>query len=205
MKICTKCKMEKPVTEFYKHRGTCKECYRTQANINSKKNVERRRQYYLSNKEKILEKRKQYVMDSQELRKEWYKKYSLIHKDELIRKSREYYHNHKDKCRERARQYRIRNGDKINEISRLYRSNHKNEIKKKNSLYRLTHQEQLQLLQQKLHKKYIRELGDCYIKQILTQKSILSYADIPKELIELKRLQIKIKRLLNEKPDKNTC
>ena len=47
-------------------------------------------------------------------------------------------------------------------------------------------------------KKYNRELSDSYIKKLLTSKDSLQRSDIPVCLIELKRQQIKLKRLLKK-------
>ena len=43
-----------------------------------------------------------------------------------------------------------------------------------------------------------KNLGDSYIKKLLTQETSLSYGDIPQELVELKRKQLEAVRLLKE-------
>jgi hypothetical protein len=44
----------------------------------------------------------------------------------------------------------------------------------------------------------IKNLSDAYIKQLLRRKSITGLKNIPQELIEIKRLQVKIKRIVYE-------
>lgn len=52
----------------------------------------------------------------------------------------------------------------------------------------------------KKYNKRIREnLEDIYIKRILCRRSFLKSKDIPKELIEAKREQLKLKRFLEKK------
>ena len=46
--------------------------------------------------------------------------------------------------------------------------------------------------------KMRKNLGDSYIKKLLTQETSLSYGDIPQELVELKRKQLEAVRLLKE-------
>ena len=41
-------------------------------------------------------------------------------------------------------------------------------------------------------------LSDAYVRQILTQRAALTAADIPIELVELKRAEIKLKRTIEE-------
>ena len=48
-------------------------------------------------------------------------------------------------------------------------------------------------------KKYIEEIHDTYICNQMCRNNSLQHKDIPKELIEAKRLQLLIRRELNEK------
>ena len=49
-----------------------------------------------------------------------------------------------------------------------------------------------------MNKKKVEELTDSYVRGQLTKRSKIKI-DIPQEFIEVKRLQIKIRRLANEK------
>lgn len=47
-------------------------------------------------------------------------------------------------------------------------------------------------------KRYIKELHNDYLKKLLVRGSSLSFKDITPEMIELKRVQIKLKRFYKE-------
>lgn len=48
-----------------------------------------------------------------------------------------------------------------------------------------------------------KELSDRYMKRLLVQRTRLSYSDIPPELVELKREQMKLGRLIKAKEKEN--
>lgn len=52
--------------------------------------------------------------------------------------------------------------------------------------------------QKKAAEKSRDELGDAYIKKLLVQKTAISQSILPAELVDAKRVQLKIKRLLEE-------
>lgn len=54
------------------------------------------------------------------------------------------------------------------------------------------------LLSSKTQKKRVYNLVDSYVRTRLLARSILKYKDIPKELIELKRLAMMLKRAIKE-------
>ena len=75
MKTCSKCKLNKDVSEFSKDK-TKKDGFRYQCRVCQKT---RKNQYYLDNKNKI-----------KEYRKEHYKEYYELNKDKLIKKTSSY-------------------------------------------------------------------------------------------------------------------
>lgn len=100
-KICSKCKIEKPITEFHKQsskkdglRPHCKLCVNT-ANI----------QYKKDNKEKCKEMNQNYYLNNTEHCKDYSKTYRQEHFDEINVRQKEYYLNNKDKIFEYAKKY----------------------------------------------------------------------------------------------------
>lgn len=117
MKVCTKCKVEKPKSEFSVQsssstgvRSACKECIK----ISSKK-------YYLDNKEKILYK---------------YKIYKEENKDKFKEVSRKRYLKNKEEVSEKGKIYRLNNSEKVKEAKHLYYLNNKEKILNKSKIYR---------------------------------------------------------------------
>lgn len=96
MKTCTKCKVEKEFSEFYKDKNRkdnlcvqCKKCMKQYLNKLNRK--EYSKQYYLGNKEHIKNKSKEYRLENLDKSKEYKKQYKLNNK-EVINK---YYRDRK--------------------------------------------------------------------------------------------------------------
>jgi hypothetical protein len=96
-KVCTICRISKPITEFYKHKnglygviGTCKTCYSLKQREKYKNNNEYREQrkkyakdYYRQNSEQVKLKVKQWMQDNPEYVKRYVQKWQ--------NENREYY------------------------------------------------------------------------------------------------------------------
>jgi len=111
MKICSKCKIQKDLSDFYKSKSSndglysvCKEC-----------DKQRCLEYYKSNSEYIIKKKKEYTMENSESVKEYQNQYRSENKDKLklIRESnKEYFKNWWDENKEKASIYGKRYRDK---------------------------------------------------------------------------------------------
>lgn len=118
MKVCNKCKQEKPIERFYfrkdiqLYNSVCKDC--TNA---------RMREYNANHKEKL---------------KEYHKKYYISHREELIKKNllyrenniekdierrKKYYQENKEKIDKRKKEYYLKNKDKFREYDNNYKAN----------------------------------------------------------------------------------
>ena len=96
-KICTKCSVEKPLTEYYKHPETkdgynkkCKGCFKL---------------YHQDNRERQLAKMKQR---------------SIEKKDEIKIKNKQYYLENKNQIKSKVKNWQKNNKQKIREIQRSY-------------------------------------------------------------------------------------
>ena len=134
MKICSKCKEEKELSEFYKYkpskdglRARCKKCMCEDSEKYYKNNKEKIKEYYSNNEEKIKEKRKEYYENN---------------KENLINKRKEYYENNKEKVKKYFKEYRKEyyenNKELIKEKYRDYRNNYYKNRRKNDPLFRLT-------------------------------------------------------------------
>jgi hypothetical protein len=115
MKICNKCNIEKPLSEFSKDskgkfsvKGKCKQCIKEYDTIYKKQNKEKIQQYYLDNKEKInkqskehynnnkqyyIDKNSQYGKDNPEVRRKATAKYLKNNLEYYKTYRKERYHN----------------------------------------------------------------------------------------------------------------
>jgi len=112
IKICRKCKKEKPINEFYKHKGMtdgylniCKKCVlkrvKKYSEINRDKIKEYRKKWQMENKNKI----KEYRENNPDKIKLWKDRDYQKHKEIYIKRANKYYKNNKERAKECARIY----------------------------------------------------------------------------------------------------
>lgn len=126
-KVCTKCKIEKPLEEFHKcsknkstgRQSKCKTC---RAEYNQK-NKERRKQYdkiYREvNKERLKEVKKQYREANKEKIAAKDKKYREANKEKI----KQYRIDNKEHITKKTKEYRQKNKEKLNERQNAYKNN----------------------------------------------------------------------------------
>ena len=125
-KICSKCKTEKGICEFYNNKSTfdkkrpeCKLCSNKQSmsyNQKNKGNLKKiKEKYVINNKEKVKESKQKWFDKNPDYKKEHYNK----NIDYILTKSRKYYKN---------------NREKIIEYNKNYIKTHKDTINKKNKI-----------------------------------------------------------------------
>ena len=130
-KICSKCKIKKPLTAFRKdkkkedgHHIWCKECcsiYDKQRYKNNKEKMNKQsKQYYLDNKEKINEQSRQYYIDNKEKMNEQARQYHIDNKKEISKNKKEYYNNNKKEILNKRKQYYIDNTEEVKEKVKQY-------------------------------------------------------------------------------------
>jgi len=124
-KICSKCGVEKPLSEFNKNKTTkdgyrfqCRECQRIAGASYRANNVERgrkyRKQYYQTHKEE----RATYQREHKETVNVSKKRYIERNPEKRRRQSLNYYYSHRDEIKERAYEKRIEtNKKRVNYIN----------------------------------------------------------------------------------------
>lgn len=126
-KICIKCKIEKPITEFRKCgkyiRSECKECAKKLLKIYRQENKEHLKEYQRKYNQENLERIKQY-------RKNYSKNYYQENKENIKNKSKEYYTKNKEICNMKNKIYVLNNKDKIKETRKQNYIKNKNKIQK---------------------------------------------------------------------------
>ena len=157
-KICSKCKVEKPVSQFYKDKRNkdgfkyaCKNC-------NKKYNKKNLTNYYSRNKEKINLQQKEYRLRNKERINRLQRQYYLENQNKCKLFSRKYWRKNKKSNSLRNKQYSIKHKDKIRNYKKQYWLNNKNKTIIKNKQYRLTHKQELRE-QKRIYEKQKRN-GD---------------------------------------------
>ena len=154
-KLCTKCQILKPISEFYKKRkdgpelrSTCKACY----NGDSRSN-------YFANREKRLEQTSRYQREHPEQVRETGRRYYARHRDRRLESFRRYHQTHPEKMRAERRTDRFRqsikrwrenNKERDRENHRIWDQNnpdkviakaHRRRVRKRESIGNFTAQE----------------------------------------------------------------
>ncbi|MCK6401286.1 MAG: hypothetical protein L6Q74_05150 [Sphaerotilus natans subsp. sulfidivorans] len=117
--------------------------------------------------------------------------YNTAHKDEIRARKHAYLQENREKERERIKRWARANPDKAHAIKRRYAEKHGDR-----DLLRLK-----QFVAENPECKNIRrkELRDAYVAYVMTRRSkLLKPEDIPQDLIDLKRQQLKLLRELKE-------
>lgn len=103
MKTCTKCKIEKPESEFSRHANKkdglqtqCKKCVSEYRSANSKKIAEQKRRYREENRERVSEYERKYRDDNRERRAEYMRRYYAENKEYFTEHNRSYYIKNRD-------------------------------------------------------------------------------------------------------------
>jgi len=148
MKTCTKCKVEKELTEFSLckkskggFRSICKECRRKENKEYNLKNKQKIKEYKLKNSEQIKKKNKEYYLKNKDVISKKLKEYNLNNKDVIKKKNRERYLINKEKVADNGREYRLKNLDKIKTSKNNYYLKNKESISIRSKEYRLNNKE----------------------------------------------------------------
>jgi hypothetical protein len=155
----------------------------------------RQKEYYQKNREKILvDMKARYAANP-----EYHKEYRENNQERIKEHRDKYYVENKEKIyqwsREQQRKAFEKNPDKVRAMRRLSKKKQKaKDPQRYNAMMRKSNE--------KTQKAIVSELRDCYIRQLLCKHPVIKRLlpkDIPQELVEAKRLEIQIRRLINEK------
>ena len=132
MKKCSKCGIEKPLSEFVKHKN-CKDGYENTCKICTK---QYKKEYYRDNKDNL----KEYYKEYRENNKDKIKEYRENNKDKVKESNKKYYEENKEKLRKQMKQrfkkYYENNKEKIRDNAKKYYEENKEKVKESNKEYR---------------------------------------------------------------------
>tara|TARA_R100001510_G_C7580348_1_gene153575 strand:+ start:79 stop:801 length:723 start_codon:yes stop_codon:yes gene_type:complete len=123
-KVCSKCKDEKPITEFNKdkgnkdgHRSNCKVCRRKSQKKHYEDNREkikaRSKKYREENREKVKARRKKYYEENLEKVRASQKKYYEENREKVKARSKKHYEDNQEKEKARSKKYYEDNQEKV--------------------------------------------------------------------------------------------
>ena len=221
IKICTKCKIEKPIEEFFHnkrlsdgHYYNCKECVRKYSKKRAPIRKKCREKYYQKNKVELRAKQKIYNLKNPRTEhkrrwrlehKDYIREYNLIHKEKINENRRKRYPENKDKISKRHKKYYAENREKVRKKAQENYLINKDKIKRQNNKYRLENQDKI-LKYMRLYERENREkiiekkrsdidnLTDSYLRGEIKRRTGMTRKNIPVELIVSKRCHIMIKR-----------
>lgn len=161
-KKCTKCRNEKPFSEFYKFkkgkdglRPMCKSCFssankqyraihKEEAKLyakqyqfeNAEKIAAAKANYYQKNKSWVDKKNKQYAIDNKDEIAEWMKKYNIENRDDISRKKKIGYLENREETLIKCREYYTANKDDVKKRVKKYADNNKEKVSMAQKKYR---------------------------------------------------------------------
>ena len=176
------------------------------------------KEYRLKNADKIRAKQKEYAETHKEELAEKRKTKRQLNLEVVRQKEREWYTQNKDAINERKRRTRAENTELYRQTNREWYAKNRDRIRGVSNAYRRSRAEFFAAIVRESRKKNpelwkrkdaerIEKITDGYVKNIIATTFGLSAAErklIPEEMINIKRLNIKLKReLKNKKNDKD--
>jgi hypothetical protein len=160
----------------------------------SEKAKKTRKKYRNENKEMIAEKSKQYYKNNKESFRIRHRHYYHENQEGLKVWNKEWRDNNKKRRAERGKKYRLVNKVKIKKNALDYYHRNKTLCDLKNKKWKKNNAEKYRASIAKWDAKKRLHLYDAYIRKLLN----LNKEGAPKELVEVKREQLKLYRLLKE-------
>lgn len=194
-KNCTKCNIEKPLSDFRVRKDTskgydnrCIQCeklyHHKEYKKNRKKFDERSDRWYKNNPErakemsirqyrKDIEKSRRQIRESYQRHKERYLKEYKENKDGIRDKSKEYHLKNIERERKRQEEYYIKNKEKIRELNKKYKDKHNQrdrERRRSNPSYRIGCNLRNRMwcaVKRKKHSSFLFKLVGCTLEQLM--------------------------------------
>jgi len=143
LKTCSKCKEEKPRSEFNKSKANldglkyrCRECGKQYYKDNPEKIKQQRKRYYKDNAEKIKQHKKQYYKDNPEKFKQYKKQYYKDNAEKIKQQRKRYYKDNAEKCKQQRRQHYKDNAEKEKQQGKQRYKDNIEKVKQRQKQYR---------------------------------------------------------------------
>jgi hypothetical protein len=120
---------------------------------------------------------------------------------------RQHYLKNKEEILKKTTEWRLKNPERKRELNRLWskkqRALHPGEATERKRIYDKLNPEKHKTRRLRWARKQIEEIGDKYIKDLLTRGDRLKWHEIPNELVDLKKAVIQLKRLIRRRKSEN--
>jgi hypothetical protein len=196
-KVCTKCKEEKDVTEFYfrndtkKFRLKCKKCSIIDMSVTQKvyreNNMDKIKEYREKNKDKLLENKRVYYQNNKDIVINRVMKYYHNNSDKISERKRKYYRENLQKYKIKSKEYSEKNREKINERVKIYTKKNKEKIKEKLKVYRENNKDSINLYQKKYRENNKEKLKECREKNKEKRRDYEKYKRLTDPIYKLKQ------------------
>ena len=191
-KACSKCKEVKAVSEFsFDKKGKfgigyyCKKCA-----------IGKSKKWYAENPVKAKETRSIYALNNKDNLKIIHKVWRENNKDIIKIKKDIYYKENREFSLIKMNAYRLKNKISISDAKKICRLNKLKHYKERDLIYRSNNKDAIKYKDKKYNTIQVNNITDVYITKSL--KAIMPREAITPELIEAKRMQIKLLRLIKE-------
>ena len=141
-KICTKCEIEKPVSEFFRNkqhksgfRSHCKDCVRKYYEKDKEKIKKRAKEYAKNNKERVIEQRREYYIKNKKDIAWKGKEYRKINKVTILQRKKEYYYQNRNEINNYQHEWYEKNKNLQLIKVKKYRNENKEKISKNKKRY----------------------------------------------------------------------
>ena len=133
---------------------------------NPEKVAAQKHRHYMRHREAIMERVARWISNNKERHAKYARKWDVEHPEIMRAASRKYRQANRDLVLQRLREWYYSNPERAGEITK------------------------------RSQRKHRRDLDDCYVITCLLRRTRLTVDDLPKMLIEAKREEIKLKRLV---------
>ena len=195
VKTCPKCRELKPIHDFYSSTSHCKLCKKAAyqaADVEAVKDrKEKAKAYYIANKETLNEYAVKYKEANYDELKRYKKAYQLKNKVKLSEVSTKYAKLHPEQCKATAKKYYRANLEKEKIRSKKYQLANREKIKVQSAVREKANR----CVRNEAYRDRIKNLAPCYIAELIG----IPTKNIPIEILEAKRLHLRLMRLIKEK------
>ena len=136
------------------------------------------------------------IRNRSEYFREWYAK----NRDRIIARARAWDLAHPERAKEKKREYKERHPDRVKAANCVW--SHKPEVKAAKNARRNGSAEFLASAKQ-FRETYRDTLAECYVRRLVAQKLGVKGSELPQAIVDVKRVQLQLLRLIKERQNEN--